>query len=143
MKTRKLLLAAIAVTTLAGVAPAFADVDFWVNSAPPEPRHEVMPAPRHGYVWEPGFYDYRHGHYRWVPGHWERERRGMYYHPSHWVHRDGRWTLERGRWDRERYVENEHRDRDHDGVPNRFDRDRDGDGVPNGLDRAPNNPYRH
>lgn len=30
-----------------------------------------------------------------------------------------------------------YRDRDRDGVPNRFDRDVDGDGVPNHLDRAP------
>lgn len=34
------------------------------------------------------------------------------------------------------------RDRDRDGIPNRFDRDRDGDGVPNRWDRHPNNPYR-
>jgi hypothetical protein len=33
-------------------------------------------------------------------------------------------------------------DRDHDGVPNRYDRDRDNDGVPNRFDQAPNNPYR-
>ncbi len=44
------------------------------------------------------------------------------------------------------YRERDHwrsfRDRDHDGVPNRFDRDRDGDGVPNRFDRQPNNPRR-
>jgi hypothetical protein len=34
------------------------------------------------------------------------------------------------------------RDRDHDGIPNRFDRDRDNDGVPNYRDSRPNNPYR-
>lgn len=41
-------------------------------------------------------------------------------------------------------------DRDHDGIPNAFDRhndnrrfgDRDHDGVPNAYDRRPNNPYR-
>jgi hypothetical protein len=41
-------------------------------------------------------------------------------------------------------------DRDHDGIPNAFDRrndngprgDRDHDGVPNAYDRNPNNPYR-
>ena len=32
------------------------------------------------------------------------------------------------------------RDRDGDGVPNRYDRDRDGDGVPNRQDRDPRNP---
>ena len=34
------------------------------------------------------------------------------------------------------------RDRDRDGIPNRFDRDRDGDGVPNRHDRRPGNPNR-
>jgi hypothetical protein len=35
------------------------------------------------------------------------------------------------------------RDRDRDGVPNRYDRDRDGDGVPNWRDARPNNPRRY
>jgi hypothetical protein len=35
------------------------------------------------------------------------------------------------------------RDRDRDGIPNRYDRDRDNDGVPNRFDRRPNNPYRY
>jgi len=35
------------------------------------------------------------------------------------------------------------RDRDGDGIPNRYDRDRDGDGVPNRFDRRPGNPYRY
>jgi hypothetical protein len=35
------------------------------------------------------------------------------------------------------------RDRDRDGVPNRYDRDRDGDGVNNRHDARPNNPRRH
>jgi hypothetical protein len=145
MKTRKMLYAAIAATTLAGAVPAFAAVELFVNTAPPAPRHEVVPAARHGYVWAPGYYDYRNGHFVWVKGHWEREHRGMYWHPSRWVERDGRWGLERGRWDRERFVQNEHRgmgDRDRDGVPNRFDRDRDNDGVPNRFDNHPNNPNR-
>lgn len=35
------------------------------------------------------------------------------------------------------------RDRDRDGIPNRYDRDRDGDGVPNYHDRRPNNYRRY
>jgi len=69
-----------------------------------------------------------------------RERQGYYFHPSRWEQRDGRWYLERGGWHRERYAM---RDRDRDGVPNRFDRDRDNDGVPNRFDAAPNNPRRY
>lgn len=34
------------------------------------------------------------------------------------------------------------RDRDGDGIPNRYDRDRDGDGVRNRNDRRPGNPHR-
>ena len=36
-----------------------------------------------------------------------------------------------------------YRDRDRDGVANRYDRDRDGDGVRNRYDRRPNDPRRH
>lgn len=36
-----------------------------------------------------------------------------------------------------------HRDRDRDGIPNRYDRDRDGDGVSNRRDAYPNNPRRY
>jgi hypothetical protein len=51
----------------------------------------------------------------------------------HWRgHNERRWDDRRGRWDR-----------DHDGVPNRYDRDRDGDGVPNRFDRRPDNRYRY
>lgn len=35
------------------------------------------------------------------------------------------------------------RDRDRDGIANRYDRDRDGDGVPNRRDSSPNNPRRY
>lgn len=35
------------------------------------------------------------------------------------------------------------RDRDGDGVANRYDRDRDGDGVSNRRDAYPGNPRRH
>ncbi|HSV77975.1 MAG TPA: hypothetical protein VLK85_02065 [Ramlibacter sp.] len=34
------------------------------------------------------------------------------------------------------------RDRDRDGVPNRYDRDRDGDGVPNRMDASPDDRRR-
>jgi hypothetical protein len=144
MQKRKLLLAALAVSSI-GAIPLTASADFTIfaTEAPPPMRHEVVPSARHGYVWAPGYWDYRNHHYVWVKGHWEKERRGMYWHPNRWEQRDGKWVMERGRWDRERFVEN-HRmgDRDRDGVPNRVDRDRDGDGVRNGADRAPDNPRR-
>jgi hypothetical protein len=131
MWKRKLLLASLATASIGMLPlPSSAQVGLYVDIAPPAPRYEVVPAPRAGYAWVPGFWDWRGNHHVWVRGRWERERHGYYWHPNRWVQQDGRWALERGRWDRERYVENRaYGDRDHDGVPNRFD-------------RAPNNPYR-
>ena len=145
MWKRKLLLGAL-VTASVGVLPlpAAADVGLHVDVAPPAARHEVVPAHRAGYVWVPGFWNWRGNHHVWSKGHWERERRGYFWHPNRWEERDGRWVLEKGRWDRERFVDNRRGfgDRDRDGVPDRVDRDRDGDGVPNRFDKAPNNPRR-
>jgi hypothetical protein len=138
MWKRKLMMGALAAASIAWM-PLPASAQVYVEVAPPAPRHEMMPRHREGYVWSPGYWDLRNGRHVWVRGHWVRERPGMYWHPNRWVERDGRWYFERGRWDRERYA---YRDRDRDGVPNRYDRDRDNDGVPNRFDDRPNNPYR-
>jgi hypothetical protein len=121
----KLLLASLAAASAFAAIPlpASAAVGVYVDVAPPPPRYEVVPAPRRGFVWDPGYWEWRHGRYIWARGHWVRERHGMYWHPSHWVERDGRWVLERGGWHRERWEARHYarRDSDHDGVPNRFD----------------------
>lgn len=122
----KLLLASLAAASAFAAIPlrAAAAVGVYLDVAPPPPRHEFVPAPRPGLVWQQGYWDWRHGRYVWIRGHWIRERHGMYWHPSRWERHGGHWVLERGGWHREpwearRYAE---RDRDHDGVPNRFDR---------------------
>ena len=137
MQKRKLLLAALAVSSI-GAIPLTASADVVVRVGPPAAMHEEVPEARRGYVWVPGYYDYRGGKYVWSRGHWEKERHGQYWHPVQWVEREGRWVREGGRWDKNRPMG----DRDRDGVPNRVDRDRDGDGVPNNRDRAPDNPRR-
>ena len=139
---KKTLIAALLASSISAIAlPAAAEI--YVNIAPPAPRYEVVPAPRAGYVWVPGYWDWRGHRHVWTRGHWERERHGYYWHPNRWIERDGHYVLEKGRWDRERFAENRgHGDRDHDGVPNRYDRDRDNDGVPNKYDRRPDNPNR-
>ena len=154
MWKRKALLGAIALSSIAFM-PIPASAQIYIDVAPPAARHEVVPAHRAGYVWQPGYYDWRNGRHVWVRGHWVRERQGMYWHPNRWIERDGRWYFERGRWARERYAYNRWRDADRDGIPNRRDRDLDNDGVPNRYDRdrdgdgvrdrrdaRPNNPYR-
>ena len=142
MWTRKLLLGAVASASIGFLPLPAAAAEFFVDVAPPALRHEVVPTARSGYVWVPGYWDWRANRHVWAKGHWERERRGYYYHPNRWEQRDGRWVLQKGRWDRARFVDRRGGDRDRDGVPNRVDRDRDGDGVRNRYDSAPNNPRR-
>ena len=122
---RKLVLGSLIAATLTAAAlPAAADrVDFYVNVPPPAPRYEVVPVPRHGHVWVPGYWEWRGHRHVWVSGHWVRERPGYVYAPARWVERDGRWYYTQPGWGRRH--------------------DSDGDGVPDRYDRAPYNPrYR-
>ncbi len=42
-----------------------------VEQAPPAPRLEVVPlSPGPRYVWVPGYWSYRYGHWYWVGGTW-------------------------------------------------------------------------
>ena len=124
MKFRKSLLAVLIAASLGGISVptlARADVEVFFNRAPPQARIEVVPAPRKGYLWAPGYWDLRGKKHVWLRGHWERQRVGYSYVEPRWVERNNGWALERGRWNRG---------------------DRDGDGVPNNRDRAPDNPRR-
>jgi WXXGXW repeat (2 copies) len=47
-----------------------------INIAPPAPRVEVVPPPRVGYVWAPGYWEYRDRGHVWIPRRWVGERRG-------------------------------------------------------------------
>ncbi|MDR7271691.1 hypothetical protein J2X20_004359 [Pelomonas saccharophila] len=94
----------------------------WIRTAPPPPRHEVVPAPRRGYVWVSGYWGWNGHRHVWHRGGWVKERHGYSYNQPTWVERDGRWEFRRGAWARG---------------------DADHDGVPNGADRRPNNPNRY
>jgi hypothetical protein len=104
-----------------GTAPAFAAPSIFVQVAPPPPRQEVVPAPRRGYVWVPGHWQWQRNRHVWIGGHYLRARRGYSYQEPRWEQRDNRWVYREGNWARG---------------------DRDGDGVPNRLDNQPNNPNR-
>jgi hypothetical protein len=78
--------------------PALARVDLYVGVAPPEPRVEVVPAPRRGYVWAPGYWAWRGRHHVWMPGHWIRARVGWHWVPDRWEHAGDRWVYRRGDW---------------------------------------------
>lgn len=110
---RKLIAGSLLAATFGGVAlsaEARTNVDFHVNFATPAPVYyqpappaliyEPVPAPRVGWVWTPGYWDWRATRHHWVAGHWVRARPGYVYYRNAW-HR---------------------RDVDRDGVPNRYDR---------------------
>lgn len=117
---------------------ASAQVSVSINVGPPPMRYEAVPAPRRGFVWVPGYWNWEGRRHVWVGGNWVRERPGYVYSQPSWVERGGHWELQRGVWTRG------DRDRDHDGVHNGrdHDHDRDGDGVRNRRDDRPNNPRR-
>jgi hypothetical protein len=121
---RKSLLAVLCAASLGAVSlpmTASADTRIYFDSAPPQPRHEVVPAPRKGYVWVPGYYDLKGKKHVWKAGHWEKSRKGYHYVEPRWTQADNRWELHRGGWNKG---------------------DKDGDGVPNKYDAKPNNPNR-
>ena len=117
---KKILAAAMLAASLGSIATS-AGAEIIIRVAPPQPRVEVAPQPRRGYVWVAGHWGWRNRQHHWVAGNWIRERRGYHYNQPAWVERDGRWSMQRGAWRRG---------------------DRDRDGVPNNQDRAPNNPNR-
>ncbi|MDQ6917433.1 MAG: YXWGXW repeat-containing protein [Pseudomonadota bacterium] len=98
LKTR-ILVGMLATSAALVSLPSLARV-YVVEVAPPPPRVEVVPAPRVGYVWAPGYWGWRGHRHVWVNGNWVRERRGYHWEPHHWVERNGRWHFEEGRWHR-------------------------------------------
>jgi hypothetical protein len=124
MLAKTLLASCIAATLSLAVADAaVAQVRgvITIREAPPPLREEVVPPPRRGYVWAPGYWNWQGRRHVWHGGTWVRARPGYVYRSPTWVERDGRWEYRQGAWARG---------------------DRDGDGVPNGVDRRPNDPTR-
>jgi hypothetical protein len=118
-------LPALTVPALVTPAAAQASLNISIGTPPPAPIYEVVPAPRPGYVWAPGYYRHDGVRYVWAPGRWIAERPGYHWVNDRWEHGPHGYYHVPGRWDRAQA----YRDRDHDGVPNAYD-------------RHPDNPYR-
>lgn len=107
MKRHKLILAACAAVGIGlGALPAQADdiavnlgrvsIDFAFGS-PPQ-RYELVPPPRHGYVWMPGYWRSPGRHHEWVAGSWIRAQHDHAWNAAHrvpvgqgWHHAGGAW----------------------------------------------------
>jgi hypothetical protein len=68
--------------------------------APPAPRVVIVPAPRPGRIWAPGYWRWTGGAYVWIDGAWIVERPGFVYAPSHWARFPGGWRFIAGGWAR-------------------------------------------
>ena len=100
--SRRALLLGLVIAAGAVAAPtmASAGVVVDIDVAPPPIRVEPVPPPRVGYVWTPGFWEWRGHEHVWVPGRWMGERRGYRWVPDRWEQRGPHWHHERGHWER-------------------------------------------
>jgi hypothetical protein len=103
MTLRKLILGSLlgAAVVVPTVGQAARIVEYEVEIAPPPPRVEVVPAPRPGYIYEPGYWYYDGRQYTWVDGRFIVHREGHHYIPHVWEQRGARWVFRPGRWDDE------------------------------------------
>jgi hypothetical protein len=115
---RLTLAALIAIGAAAAPLPslAYSNVSLYIGTAPPAPLYERVPAPRHGYVWAPGHWEWNGRRHIWAPGFWVVERPGYAYRAPAWYQGNGGWYMQPAAWTP--YG----RDRDRDGVPDRWDR---------------------
>ena len=100
VRTGLLSLLLIAAATVVAPATSYGAVIVDVDVAPPPLQVEVVPAPRAGFVWGPGYWNWVGGHHVWVGGRWIHERPGYHWVPETWVQAGPHWHFQRGHWAR-------------------------------------------
>ena len=96
---KKILVAALALGAIA--VPVVSEAKtIIVEVAPPPARVEVVPAPRAGYVWAPGYWNWNGHRHVWVGGRWVGERHGWHWEEHRWEEHEGRWHFHEGGWRR-------------------------------------------
>lgn len=109
-----LLLSIGATAFLPTTASAQVNVNITLGDAPPPPRYEVVPGPRAGYIWAPGYWNWDGGRHVWSSGHWERVRRNEVYVRPEWREEGGRWRFVQGGWrNGQHHKHEERRERDY------------------------------
>jgi hypothetical protein len=91
-------------------AVAQINLDITIGTPPPPVRVEVVPVPRAGYVWAPGYWSWDGHRHVWYAGHWEAERPEQHYVAAHWVNGPGGWRFVPAHWEHAEVVP----DRGHD-----------------------------
>jgi hypothetical protein len=93
------IVAALGISALPALANDYIVRD--VTVAPPAPMAEEAGAPREGYIWAPGYYDYAQNKHHWHKGRYLRERRGYTYVAPRWENENGHWSLFAENWVRD------------------------------------------
>ncbi len=71
-----------------------------VDTEPPPPRTTEVPAPRAGYVWVQGRWEWRGNQWTWMDGHWQRARGDAYaWRDGYWERRGNRYHWIEGHWE--------------------------------------------
>ncbi|TAN06329.1 MAG: hypothetical protein EPN38_08730 [Rhodanobacteraceae bacterium] len=106
-------LAAGGLGVYAPTAGAQVSIGITVGTPPPPVRYEVVPPPRPGYVWAPGYWTWSGARYVWVGGIWHRARPGyVYYHPR-WARDGNHWVMRGAYWGRDPHWRGPHHDNGH------------------------------
>ena len=74
-------------------------LEFNVGVAPPPERVEVVPAPRTGYLYEPGHYVWNGTQWVWAEGQFIRNREGHVWRPHVVERRGDTFYFRAGHWD--------------------------------------------
>jgi hypothetical protein len=90
----------LALGALAAPNTSQARVDVFVGVAPPPARVEIVPGPRTGYVWAPGYWRWNGHRHLWVRGYWVHSRPGWHWVAAHWTRYGPRWHYVPGYWER-------------------------------------------
>ncbi len=94
----------LSLSLAAGVfaAPAYAQVSFQINLAPPAPQYEIVPMLAPGHVWAPGYWGWTGERHVWVRGRSIVQRDGYRWEPDRWDQRDRGYYRTAGHWESER-----------------------------------------
>lgn len=83
-------------------APAYSQINFNINLAPPAPQKEIVPTVPPGNVWAPGYWGWSGERYVWIRGRPILQRQGFLWQPDHWDQRDGKFFRTAGHWERDK-----------------------------------------
>jgi hypothetical protein len=96
---RKAMLANLVLAASALLAPTLASAaNDSADVAPPASRAEPV-APREGYIWAPGYWEWNGRAYKWVSGTYVYERRGAHWVADRWEQVGPHWQHLRGHWE--------------------------------------------